>query len=73
MNVAVLNSFLITMKESFNESCHCICMGLALLLQKTVEKVLHTSRNLCMLTFLDRDDLSEWTGKGRGLKTNALE
>ena len=63
MNVDVLNSSLITIKESLNESCQWIFKGLALLLQKTVEKVLHTSGNLCMLAFLDRDDLSEWTGE----------
>lgn len=68
-----MNSFLITIKESFKESCQWILKCLALLLQKAVEKVLHASRNVGMMAFLHRDELSEWTGKGTGLKTSALE
>lgn len=50
MNVSVLNSFLITIKESFNEGCQWILKGLVLL-QKATEEVLETY--VCLFMYVD--------------------
>lgn len=50
MNVSVLNSFLITIKGSFNEGCQWILKGLVLL-QKATEEVLETY--VCLFMHVD--------------------